>query len=154
MVRPSWDRSTGAPVIRAVAGLGIAIELASDVPRSHRSPSGSGGVTPRQHCRRYERIAEPTVRIRFPPAESLQTFSSSRAATAMAKPDSSHSRTGSSNPVPSSGESDELLPEQARSPVGSRGCPLLGSRGGDREDQAQRPDKTVGTKHARDKNGR
>jgi hypothetical protein len=37
-------------------------------------------------------------------------------------------------------------------PGGSRGCPLLGSRG-DREDQAQRPDKTVGTKLGRDKNG-
>ena len=49
------------------------------------------------------------VRIRFPPAGSLQTFSSSRAATAMAKPDSSHSRTGSSNPVPSCGESVSAL---------------------------------------------
>src|SRR6516165_3847111 len=37
-------------------------------------------------------------------------------------------------------------------PVGSRGCQLLGSRG-NREDQAQRPDKTVGTKLGRDKNG-
>ena len=123
-------------------------------PERRHSPPGSDGVTPRSRCRRCERIAEPKVRIRSPPAESLQTFSSSRAATAMAKPDTLHSRTGSSNPVPSSGESDELSPEQARSPVGSRGCPLLGSRGGDREDQAQRPDKTVGTKHARDKNGR
>src|SRR6516162_641771 len=47
----------------------------------------------------------PMVRIRLPPAESQQTFGSSCDATAMAKPDSLHSRTESSNPVPSSGES-------------------------------------------------
>jgi hypothetical protein len=76
-------------------------------PESRHSPPG-GGVTPRSRCRRCERIAEPKVRIRSSPAGSLQTFSSSRAATAMAKPDSSHSRTGSSNPVPSSEESCEL----------------------------------------------
>ena len=59
--------------------------------------------------------------------------------------------TGGSNLVPSSGESDELPPAR-RGPRRISGCPLLGSRG-DREDQAQRPDKTVGAKLGRDKNG-
>ena len=35
----------------------------------------SGGVTPRQRCRRCERIAEPEVRIRSPPAASRRTSS-------------------------------------------------------------------------------
>src|SRR6516225_3548793 len=59
------------------------------------------------------------------------------------------SGTDGSNPSSSSGRTPTRTGEV---PVGSRGCPLLGSRG-DREDQAQRPDKTVGTKLGRDKNG-
>ena len=39
-------RSTGAPVIRAVAGLGIPIELSGGGPRSRHSLPGSSGVTP------------------------------------------------------------------------------------------------------------
>jgi hypothetical protein len=39
-------RWSGAPVIRAVAGLGIPIELSGDGPRSRHSPPGSGGVKP------------------------------------------------------------------------------------------------------------
>jgi len=69
-VRPSWGRSTGAPVIRAVAGLGTPIELSGGGRRSRHSPPGSGSVTPSPRCRRCKRIAEPTVRIRSPPAES------------------------------------------------------------------------------------
>jgi hypothetical protein len=70
-IRSSWGRSTGAPVIRAVAGLGIPIDLSGGGPRSRHSPPGSGGVTPGLRCRRCERIAEPMVRIRSPPARSL-----------------------------------------------------------------------------------
>jgi hypothetical protein len=69
-IRSSWGRSTGAPVIRAVAGLGIPIDLSGGGPRSRHSPPGSGGVTPGLRCRRCERIAEPMVRIRSPPADS------------------------------------------------------------------------------------
>ena len=47
--------STGAPVIRAIAGLGIRIDCRAAV-------RGAGG------------IAEPKVRIRSPPAASLRTF--------------------------------------------------------------------------------
>src|SRR5208282_4708949 len=44
--RPSWGRSTGPPVIRAVAGLGTPIELSGGGPRSRHSLPGSSGVTP------------------------------------------------------------------------------------------------------------
>ena len=44
-VRPSWGQSTGAPVIRAVAGFGTPTELSSGGPRSRHSLPGSGGVT-------------------------------------------------------------------------------------------------------------
>src|SRR6266404_2348045 len=40
-------------------------------PERRHSPPGSGGVTPRSRCRRCERVAEPKVRIRSPPAKSL-----------------------------------------------------------------------------------
>jgi hypothetical protein len=43
------------------------------VPRSRRSSPGSGGVTQPQRRWRRKRIAEPTVRIRSPPAGSLRT---------------------------------------------------------------------------------
>jgi len=79
-VRPSWGRSTGAPVIRAVTGLGIPIDLSGDRPRNRHSPPGSGGSKPRPRCRRCERIAVPNVRIRSPPAASLRTISPSGAA--------------------------------------------------------------------------
>jgi len=39
-------------------------------PERRHSPPGSDGVTPRSRCRRCERIAEPKVRIRSPPAVS------------------------------------------------------------------------------------
>ena len=69
-VRPSWGQSTGAPVIRAVAGFGTPTELSSGGPRSRHSPPGSGGVILPPRCRRCQRIAEPKVRIRSPPADS------------------------------------------------------------------------------------
>ena len=65
-------RSTGGPVIRAVAGLRTPIELSGGGPRSGHSPPGSGGVTPPPHCRRCKRIAEPRVRIRSPPPERVR----------------------------------------------------------------------------------
>ena len=46
-------------------------------PERRHSPPGSDGVTPRSRCRRCERIAEPKVRIRSPPAESHTNSSSS-----------------------------------------------------------------------------
>src|SRR6516225_11799654 len=55
----SCGRSTGAPVIRAVAALGEPVELSGGGPRNGHSPTGSGGVTPRPRYRRCERIAEP-----------------------------------------------------------------------------------------------
>jgi hypothetical protein len=63
-----FRRSTGAPVIRTVAGVGIAIELARGGPKSRRSPSRSGGVTQRQRCRRCETAAgnhEPRTEPEF-----------------------------------------------------------------------------------------
>ena len=45
-VHSSWGRSTGAPVIRAAAGLGEPIELSGGGPRSHHSPPGSDAVRP------------------------------------------------------------------------------------------------------------
>src|SRR6516164_2996105 len=73
-VRPNGGRSTGAPVIRPVAGLGMPIELSGGGPRSRHSPLGSGGVTPRPRCPRCKRIAEPKVRIRSAPAVSQANF--------------------------------------------------------------------------------
>jgi hypothetical protein len=46
-------------------------------PERRHSPPGSGGVTPRSRCRRCERVAEPKVRIRSPPAESPRDISPS-----------------------------------------------------------------------------
>ena len=42
-----WVRFPGAPVIRAVASLGIAIELSDGGPRTRHLSTGSGGITPR-----------------------------------------------------------------------------------------------------------
>ena len=44
-----WGRFPGAPVIRAVASLGIAIELSDGSPRTRHLSTGSGGITPRSH---------------------------------------------------------------------------------------------------------
>jgi hypothetical protein len=69
-VRPSCGRSTGALVLRAVAGLGETGRVVGRRLRSRHSPPGSGGVTARPRCRRCERIAEPKVRTHSAPAES------------------------------------------------------------------------------------
>ena len=44
-----WVRFPGAPVIRAVAGLGILIESSDGGPRTRHLSTGSGGITPRSH---------------------------------------------------------------------------------------------------------
>jgi hypothetical protein len=49
-----WVRFPGAPVIRAVASLGIAIELSDGGPRTRHLSTGSGGITPPRRCRRCE----------------------------------------------------------------------------------------------------
>jgi hypothetical protein len=67
--------------------------------RRHPSP-GSGDVTPRSRCRRCERVAEPKVRIRTPPAESHAKLSpSSLRVGGVARPASWRSSASASAPA-------------------------------------------------------
>jgi hypothetical protein len=116
-VRPSCGRSTGAPLIRAVAGLRIPIEVSGGGPRAATHHPDRDVVTPWPRCRRSERIAEPRVRIRSPPAGSpLRTgcynglelglsHGTRQAGEFERKPSSLSLGTDGSNPATSSGES-------------------------------------------------
>jgi hypothetical protein len=74
--RPSWGGSTGARSSEQLPASANRSSCRAGPERRH-VPPGSGDVTPRSRCRRCERIAEPKVRIRTPPAESPRTIGSS-----------------------------------------------------------------------------